>query len=255
MVRLLNASISQPPPPPRVEGWEWGCTVRDRDCEFMMYGSGSVEALFSPEWTKNKLAMRIQIMINVAYQSLLPSLWSTSSWSSEKPLQQLQPGTAPCISAFFTISDSKRYAPRPGRPRPVRPCQGLRGWQVYMTVCGTMSWFPAANSLLEFLCLIIQKARSLKSWKNLISNPHYHYQKNCSWFKEKKLSQSCRPSKKLTVIIHNTRRRNTRRLLRGFALLEMTYSALARFGRILRGVPRAVFSFTITRYLVRMKRK
>ena len=136
-----------------------------------------------------------------------------------KALQQLQPGTAPCISAFFTISGSKRYAPRRGRPRPVRPCQGL----TYMTVCGTMSWFPAANSLLEFLCqLIIQKARSLKSWKNLISNPHYHYQKNCSWFKEKKLSQSCRPSKKLTVIIHNTQRRNTRRLLRGFALLEMT---------------------------------
>ena len=35
----------------------------------------------------------------------------------------------------------------------------------------------------------------------------------------------------------------------------MTYTALARFGRISRGVPRAVFSFTITRYLVRMKRK
>ena len=29
-----------------------GGAVRDRDCEFMMYGSGSVEALFSPEWTK-----------------------------------------------------------------------------------------------------------------------------------------------------------------------------------------------------------
>ena len=85
--------------------------------------------------------------------------------------------------------------------------------------CGCkLAWL----SLMEFLCLIIQKARSLKSWKNLISNPHYHYQKNCSWFKEKKRSQSCRPSKKLTVIIHNTQRRNTRRLLRGFALLEMT---------------------------------
>ena len=171
-----------------------------------------------------------------------------------KALQQLQPGTAPCISAFFTISGSKRYAPRRGRPRPVRPCQGL----TYMTVCGTMSWFPAANSLLEFLCLIIQKARSLKSWKNLISNPHYHYQKNCSWFKEKKLSQSCRPSKKLTVIIKGpfamfTASQYTSSA-QGFCP-EMTYCPLARFGRISRGVPRAVFSFTITRYLVRMKRK
>ena len=118
---------------------------------------------------------------------------------------------------FQAQNDTRRAAAGPG------PCAPVRGWGLtYMTVCGTMSWFPAANSLLEFLCLIIQKARSLKSWKNLISNPHYHYQKNCSRFKEEKLSQSCRPSKKLTVIIHNTQRRNTRRLLRGFALLEMT---------------------------------
>ena len=115
---------------------------------------------------------------------------------------------------FQAQNDTRRAAAGPGP-------SGVEGL-TYMTVCGTMSWFPAANSLLEFLCLIIQKARSLKSWKNLISNPHYHYQKNYSWFKEKKLSQSCRPSKQLTVIIHNTPRRNTRRLLRGFALLEMT---------------------------------
>ena len=160
-------------------------------------------------------------MINVAYQSLLLSLWSTSSWSSEKPRNNCSPERhlASLLSLQFQAqNDTRRAAAGPG------PCtlSGVEGLTLYMTVCGTMSWFPAANSLLEFLCLIIQKARSLKSWKNLISNPHYHYQKNCSWFKEKKLSQSCRPSKQLTVIIHNTQRRNTRRLLRGFALLEMT---------------------------------
>ena len=140
-------------------------------------------------------------MINVTYQSLLPSLWSTSSWSSEKPCSNCSPERhlASLLSLQFQAQTDTRG-----------PCGPVRGW---LTICGTMSWFPAANSLLEFLCLIIQKARSLKSCKNLIFNPHYHYQKNCSWFKEKKLSQSCRPSKKLTVIIHNTRRRNTRLLV------------------------------------------
>ena len=158
-------------------------------------------------------------MINVAYQSLLPSLWSTSSWSSEKPCNNCSPERhLASFSAFFTISGSKRYAPRRG------PCAPVRGWGVDLHDCMRHDVLISCckYSLLEFLCLIIQKARSLKSWKNLISNPHYHYQKNCSWFKEKKLSQSCRPSKKLTVIIQNTQRRNTRRLLRGFALLEMT---------------------------------
>ena len=160
-------------------------------------------------------------MINVAYQSLLLSLWSTSSWSSEKPCNNCSPERrlASLLSLPFQAqNDTRRAAAGLG------PCTPVRGWEVDLHDCmrHDMSWFPAANSLLEFLCLIIQKARSLKSWKNLISNPHYHYQKNCSWFKEKKLSQSCRPSKKLTVIIHNTQRRNTRRLLRGFALLEMT---------------------------------
>ena len=139
-------------------------------------------------------------MINVAYQSLLPSLWSTSSWSSEKPCNNCRPERhlASLLSLQFQAqNDTRRAAAGPG------PCALVRGWLTWQ--CGTMSWFPAANSLLEFLCLIIQKARSLESWKNLISNPHYHYQKNCSWFiKEKKLSQSCRPSKKLTVIIHYT---------------------------------------------------
>ena len=77
--------------------------------------------------------MRIQTMINVAYQSLLPRLQMIEIVVIiGKALQQLQPGTAPYISAFVTISGSKRYAPRRGRPapaplRPVRPCQGLRG--------------------------------------------------------------------------------------------------------------------------------
>ena len=224
-----------------------------------MYGSGSVEALFSPEWTKkycneNTNNVKCSLPVIVA-ESLIDIVVIIG-----KALQQLQPGTAPCISAFFTISGSKRYAPRRGRPRPVRPCQGLRGWLTSVT------WLYAARCL-DFLLQIafwnfsVWYFRRHGVWNRgriSFSNPHYHYQKNCSWFKEKKLSQSCRPSKKLTVIIHNTRRRNTRRLLRGFALLEMTYrpTALARSGRISRGIPhRAVFSFTITRYLVRMKRK
>ena len=192
-------------------------------------------------------------MINVAYQSLLPSLWSTSSWSSEKPCNNCSPERhlASLLSLQFQAqNDTRRAAAGPG------PCAPVRGWLTWLYICGTMSWFPAANSLLEFLCLIIQKARSLKSWNNLISNPHYHYQKNCSWFKEKKLSQSCRPSKKLTVIIHYTASQLYTSSAQGFCpSWDDVACPLARFGRISRGVPRAVFSFTITRYLVWMKRK
>ena len=60
------------------------------------------------------------------------------------------------------------------------------------------------------------------------------------------------------VVIHNTRRRTPLTSARDFALPEMTNTGLriciACFGRISRGVPRAVFSFTITRHLVRMKK-
>ena len=52
MVRLLKVN---PLHPQELRAKNGGGAVRDRDCEFMMYGSGSVEALFSPEWTKNKL--------------------------------------------------------------------------------------------------------------------------------------------------------------------------------------------------------
>ena len=222
MVRLLNASISQPPSTPE----SWGLRMGVARCETVTASSWCtglgvpVRHSFLPNEPKincneNTNNDKCSLPVIVA-ESLIDIVVIIG-----KALQQLQPGTAPCISAFFTISGSKRYGAAP-RPAPARASlSGVEGL-TYMTVCGTMSWFPAANSLLEFLCLIIQKARSLKSWKNLISNPHYHFQKNCSWFKEKKLSQSCRPSKKLTVIIHNTQRRNTRRLLRGFALLEMT---------------------------------
>ena len=58
----ILANTDGPPPqsqprlhPRELRAKNGGGAVRDRDCEFMMYGSGSVEALFSPEWTKNKL--------------------------------------------------------------------------------------------------------------------------------------------------------------------------------------------------------
>ena len=40
---------SQPLHPRELRAKNGGGAVRDHDCEFMMYGSGSVEALFSPQ--------------------------------------------------------------------------------------------------------------------------------------------------------------------------------------------------------------
>ena len=120
-----------------------------------------------------------------------------------------------------------------------------------------MSWFSAANTGIS--PSDNSASRSLKSWKNLLSNPHYICQNNCSWFKEKKLSQFCIPSKKLTgnhtqiygVAIHV--------VCWGFCPSRNdVYCPRIRtacFARISRGVPRVAFSFTITLYLVRMKRK
>ena len=142
------------------------------------------------------------------------SLCSTSSWSSAKP------GIAPrnnrhLATLLYNSSPAKFQAQydtaAPGRPR-VRPCQGLRGTLTYcIIICGTMSWFSAANTGIS--PSDNSASRSLKSWKNLLSNPHYICQNNCSWFKEKKLSQFCIPSKKLTGNHTQIRRRNTRRLL------------------------------------------
>ena len=128
------------------------------------------------------------------------SLCSTSSWSSAKP------GIAPrnnrhLATLLYNSSPAKFQAQydtaAPGRPR-VRPCQGLRERVdlLYTVLCGTMSWFSAANTGIS--PSDNSASRSLKSWKNLLSNPHYICQNNCSWFKEKKLSQFCIPSKKLT---------------------------------------------------------
>ena len=192
MVRLLNAGISQPPSTPESWGLRMGVARRETvTASSWCTGLGvPVRHSFLPNEPKincneNTNNDKCSLPVIVA-ESLIDIVVIIG-----KALQQLQPGTAPCISAFFTISGSKRYgaAPRPA-PAPARASlSGVEGL-TYMTVCGTTSWFPAANSLLEFLCLIIQKARSLKSWKNLFSNPHYHYQKNCSWFKEKKLSHA-----------------------------------------------------------------
>ena len=129
MVRLINASISQPPPPPRVEGWEWGVAR----CETVTASSwctglGVLRHSFLPNEPKNKIAMRIQIMINVAYQSLLPSLWSTSSWSLEKPCNNCSPERhlASLLSLQFQAqNDTRRAAAGPG------PCAPVRGWGVH----------------------------------------------------------------------------------------------------------------------------
>ena len=78
--------------------------------------------------------MRIQIMINVAYQSFIVDIIVII----EKALQQLQPGTAPVHLCFLYNFRLKtiRAAPRPAPAR--APLSGVEGL-TYMTVCGTMS--------------------------------------------------------------------------------------------------------------------
>ena len=197
MIRLLNASIIVNPLHP--ESWGlgmgWRGTRQTVTASSWCTGLGVLRHSFLPNEPKincneNTNNDKCSLPVIVA-ESLIDIVLIIC-----KALHQLQPGTAPSICFLYNFRlKTIRAAPRPAQAR--APLSGVEGL-TYMTVCGTMSWFPDANSLLEFLCLIIQKARSLKSWKNLISNPHYHYQKNCSWFKENKLSQSCRPSKKLT---------------------------------------------------------
>ena len=147
MVRLLNASISQPPSTPE----SWGLRMGVARCETVTASSWCpglgvpVRHSFLPNEPKincneNTNNDKCSLPVIVA-ESLIDIVVIIG-----KALQQLQPGTAPCISAFFTISGSKRYAPRRGRPRPVRPCQGLRGWL-------TCTWLYAAQCL-DFLLQI-----------------------------------------------------------------------------------------------------
>ena len=145
MVRLLNASICQPPPPPRVEGWEWGWRsarpwlrvhdVRVWECWGTLFSRMNRKINCNENTNNDKCSLPV-----IVAESLIDIVVIIG-----KALQQLQPGTAPCISAFFTISGSKRYAPRRGRPRPVRPCQGLRGW---------LTWLYSAARCLDFLLQI-----------------------------------------------------------------------------------------------------
>ena len=133
MVRLLNASISQPPPPPRVEGWEWGWRVarqwlrvhdvRVWECWGTLFSRMNQKLNCNENTNNDKCSLPV-----IVAESLIDIVVIIG-----KALQQLQPGTAPCISAFFTISGSKRYAPHRGRPRPNAPLSGVEGL-TYMTV-------------------------------------------------------------------------------------------------------------------------
>ena len=120
MVRLLNASISQPPPPgPRVEDWKWGWRgarpwlrvhdVRVWECWGTLFSRITQQKINCNENTNNdKCSLPVIV---------LPSLWSTSSWSSEKPCSNCSPERhLNCISACFLYN----FRLKTIRPRPVR---------------------------------------------------------------------------------------------------------------------------------------
>ena len=143
MVRLLNASISQPPPPPE----SWG--LRMARCETVTASSwctglGVLRHSFLPNEPKincneNTNNDKCSLPVIVA-ESLIDIVVIIG-----KALQQLQPGTATCIILCFLYNfrlKTIRAAPRPARP--VHPCQGLRGW---------LTWLYAARCL-DFLLQI-----------------------------------------------------------------------------------------------------
>ena len=189
------------------------------------------------------------------------SLCSTSSWSSAKP------GIAPrndrhLATLLYNSSPAKFQAQYDTAAPGAAPGAAVSRFEGYVDLlynnyAGTMSWFSAA--ILEFLRLIIQHHGVWNHGRISSLNPHYICQNNCSWFKEKKLSQFCIPSNKLT---------GNHTQIHGFTIHVVCWGfcpsrddvctaphSYGLFGRISRGVPRVAFSFTITLYLVRMKKK
>ena len=189
------------------------------------------------------------------------SLCSTSSWSSAKP------GIAPrnnrhLATLLYNSSPAKFQAQydtaAPGRPR-VRPCQGLRErvdllYNNYAARC-----LDFLLPILEFLRLIIQhhgvwnrgRITSLILTTSVRIIAHDSRRKSCHNFVYHRKSS--------LVIIHK---------IYGVAIHVVCWvfcpsrndvycPVFVRpvFARISRGVPRVAFSFTITLYLVRMKKK
>ena len=165
------------------------------------------------------------------------SLCSTSSWSSAEP------GIAPrnnqhLATLLYNSSPAKFQAQydtaAPGRPR-VRPCQGLRErvdllYNNYAARC-----LDFLLPILEFLRLIIQHHGVWNHGRISSLILTTICQNNCSWFKEKKLSQFCIPwwyphRKSSLVIIHKYTASQYTSSAGGFALLEMTYTAPYSYG-------------------------
>ena len=140
------AFISQPPPPPRVEGWEWGWRgarpwlrvhdVRVWECWGTLFSRMNQNINCNENTNNDKCSLPV-----IVAESLIDIVVIIG-----KALQQLQPGTAPCISAFFTISgsyDTCRAAAGPGPCAPV----SVRGWGVDFHDC-------SAARCLDFLLQI-----------------------------------------------------------------------------------------------------
>ena len=127
------------------------------------------------------------------------SLCSTSSWSSAKP--GIAPRNNRHLATLLYNSSPAKFQAQYDTAAPGRPGYGrVKVWGNALTYCIIIM----RHDVLIFCCQYWNfsvchnsASRSLKSWKNLLSNPHYICQNNCSWFKEKKLSQFCIPSKKL----------------------------------------------------------
>ena len=188
------------------------------------------------------------------------SLCSTSSWSSAKP------GIAPrnnrhLATLLYNSSPAKFQAQydtaAPGRPR-VRPCQGLRErvdllYNNYAARC-----LDFLLPILEFLRLIIQhhgvwnhgRISSLILTTSVRIIAHDSRRKSCHNFVYHRKSS--------LVIIHKytaSQYTSSAGVLPFSKWRILPRIRTACFARISRGVPRVAFSFTITLYLVRMKKK
>ena len=188
------------------------------------------------------------------------SLCSTLSWSSAKP------GIAPrnnrhLATLLYNSSPAKFQAQydtaAPGRPR-VRPCQGLRErvdllYNNYAARC-----LDFLLPILEFLRLIIQHHRvwnhgrisSLILTTSVGIIAHDSRRKSCHNFVYHRKSS--------LVIIHKYTASQYTSSAGGLPFWKWRILPRIRtacFARIWRGVPRVAFSFTITLYLVRMKKK
>ena len=112
--------------------------------------------------------MRIQIMINVAYQSLLPSLWSTSLWSSEKPCIKATAARNGTLHLCFLYNFRLKTIRAAPRPAPARaPLSGVEGLTYLMYLMSDHS--SNFNPALHFQSGV----------SSSISPTHTHYYSQC----------------------------------------------------------------------------